>query len=47
MSDTAPDYLLNPIDIELTQTQKMALLVGGLIVIYYMPVGYLFGLFPF
>ena len=47
MSDTAPDYLLNPIDIELTQTQKMALLAGGLIVIYYMPVGYLFGLFPF
>ena len=47
MSDTAPDYLLNPIDIELTQTQKFALIAGGLIVVYYMPVGYLFGLFPF
>ena len=47
MSDTAPDYLLNPMDIELTQTEKLALVVGGLIVIYYMPVGYLFGIFPF
>lgn len=47
MSDTAPDYLLNPINVELTQTEKLALLAGGLIVIYYMPVGYLFGLFPF
>lgn len=47
MSDTAPKYLLNPIDVELTQTEKLALLAGGLIVVYYMPVGYLFGLFPF
>lgn len=47
MSDTAPEYLLSPIEIELTETQKMALIAGGLIVIYYMPVGYLFGLFPF
>lgn len=47
MSDTAPEYLLNPIDVELTQTEKLALLAGGLIVVYYMPVGYLFGLFPF
>ena len=47
MSDTAPEYLLNPMDIELTQTEKLALVVGGLIVIYYMPVGYLFGIFPF
>ena len=47
MSGTAPEYLLNPMDIELTQTEKLALVVGGLIVIYYMPVGYLFGIFPF
>ena len=47
MSDTAPEYLLNPIDVELTQTEKLALLAGGLIVVYYMPVGYLFGLFLF
>ncbi len=47
MSDTAPDYLLNPVQIELTKTEKYALIFGGLLVIYYMPVGYLFGLFPF
>ena len=47
MSDTAPDYLLNHIHMELTQTHKFALIAGGLIVVYYMPVGYLFGLFPF
>ena len=44
MSDTAPDYLLNPIDITLTQTQKLALVAGTLIVLYYMPTGYLFGI---
>ncbi len=44
MSDTAPDYLLNPIDITLTQTQKLALVAGTLIVLYYMPAGYLFGI---
>lgn len=44
MTDTAPDYLLNPIDITLTQTQKLALVAGTLIVLYYMPAGYLFGI---
>ena len=47
MSDTVPEYLLNPIDIELSQTQKLALVAGSLIVLYYMPVHYLFGIFPF
>ena len=46
MSDTAPDYLLNPIDVTLTQTQKLALVAGSLIVLYYLPTGYLFGIFP-
>lgn len=31
---------------ELTKLEKMALIVGGLIVIYYMPARYLFGVFP-
>ena len=44
MSDTAPEYLLDPIDITLTQTQKLALVAGTLIVLYYMPAGYLFGI---
>lgn len=31
---------------ELTNVEKAALIIGGLIVIYYMPVRYLFGVFP-
>lgn len=45
--DDAPTYIVNPINVKLTDTQKFALVVGGMIVIYYMPAGYLFGIFPF
>lgn len=43
-TDQTPDiYNFN---IELTKTEKLAFMVGGLIVLYYLPVGYLFGIFP-
>lgn len=47
ITDQGPeDADLNLKTRELTRIEKMALIFGGLIVIYYMPVGYLFGYFP-
>lgn len=45
ITDDVPDsYKFN---YELSNTDKLALFVGGLIVTYYMPARFLFGLFPF
>ena len=47
VTDKGPeDADLNLKTRELTRIEKVALIIGGLIVIYYMPVRYLFGIFP-
>lgn len=46
ISTTEQEPDIYDLNIELTDMQKFGLMVGGLIVLYYMPVGYLFGIFP-
>ncbi len=44
--DALPDGENINISLELTREEKLALTIGALIVTYYMPVGFLFDLFP-
>ena len=46
ISTTSQEPDLYDFNIELTDMQKFGLAVGGLLILYYMPVGYLFGIFP-
>ena len=43
-TDQTPD--IYNVNFELTDMQKFGLIVGGMLVYYYLPVGYLFGIFP-
>lgn len=43
-TDQTPD--IYNVNFELTDMQKFGLIIGGMLVYYYLPVGYLFGIFP-